>query len=229
MKGTVKRLPTKPPTSLPRKQAQLNVTARRTPELVMAFVGAAGSGVTPVASAFASELKERFGYEIHHIKVSTLLRDAADSVGEKAITTSSKADKIENLQNIGNKLRQIKSADYLMKICVQEIAKRRHNAGGYPKSLAEELHYDALTGRGDKSAERKVHFVPYEGVAPRNLFRLFKHGIERKREGRVVERERKDAVPITQPPMDGFSTFEQVIVRELSLPSADDKPTATLV
>ncbi|TXL75202.1 hypothetical protein FHP25_15105 [Vineibacter terrae] len=134
MKGTVKRLPTKPSASPTRKHAQLNVTARRTPELVMAFVGAAGSGVTPVANAFASELKEQFGYEIHHIKVSTLLRNVADSVGEKSITTGSKADKIENLQNIGNKLRQLKSADYLMKICVQEIAKKRHNAGGYQRA-----------------------------------------------------------------------------------------------
>lgn len=86
----------------------------------------------------------------------------------------------------------------------------------YPKSLATELHEDAvLSGFGDSTA-RKVHFEPYEGIAPRNIFRLFKHGIERKEEGKARTLERTIADPVTKPPLDGFTVFEMVVVNELT-------------
>jgi deoxycytidylate deaminase len=86
----------------------------------------------------------------------------------------------------------------------------------YPKSLATELHEDAVfSGFGDGSAS-KVHFEPYEGIAPRNIFRLFKHGIERKAQGKAQVLERTTADPVTKPPLDGFTVFEMVVVKELT-------------
>lgn len=90
----------------------------------------------------------------------------------------------------------------------------------YPKSLATELHYDALFSGFSEDKKSKVQFVPYEGLAPRNIYRLFKHGIERKEQGKARSQNRKTAEPVTRPPLDGFTVFEQVVVKELTTLSA---------
>ena len=86
----------------------------------------------------------------------------------------------------------------------------------YPKSLATELHYDALFSGFSEGTQKKVQFVSYEGLAPRNIYRLFKHGIERKENGKAKSQGRKKAEPVTRPPLDGFTVFEQVVVKELT-------------
>lgn len=86
----------------------------------------------------------------------------------------------------------------------------------YPKSLATKLHDDALVSGFDEPVHKKVRFVPYEGAAPRNIYRLFKHGIERKESGKAKILERTVAEPVTRPPLDGFTVFEGVVVRELT-------------
>lgn len=85
----------------------------------------------------------------------------------------------------------------------------------FPKSLAVALHSDSISA--SLSAEKKVVFLQYEGVAPKNIIRLFKVSSERKRDGRLFVRQRTDAVPAFQPMLDGFATYEQKIVEELSV------------
>ena len=54
----------------------------------------------------------------------------------------------------------------------------------YPKSLAKDLHSDSIylfdtdTGEGGQ-----VRFEQYQGVAPKNIIRLFKSGLPRKENG----------------------------------------------
>ncbi len=82
----------------------------------------------------------------------------------------------------------------------------------YPKSLALKLHADAVSIR-ESDMGSKLVFLQYEGVAPKNHIRLFKHGNERKEQGKLVVKERKKARPVYQPAIDGFATNEQLVVR----------------
>ncbi len=84
----------------------------------------------------------------------------------------------------------------------------------YPKSLATELHSDSITTSGD--ADSLVQFLQYEGVAPKNVIRLFGHRTERKRQGKAVVVVKKDAHPITHPSIDDFTRHEQLVVADLA-------------
>jgi deoxycytidylate deaminase len=84
----------------------------------------------------------------------------------------------------------------------------------YPKSLAMELHDDAISTRSSE-AGGKVVFLQYEGVAPKNVIRLFKSDAERKERGAAVFLDRRKAEPIFKPAMDGFAAHEQMVVKEV--------------
>jgi deoxycytidylate deaminase len=84
----------------------------------------------------------------------------------------------------------------------------------YPKSLALDLHNDAVsTDEGDKSG--KVVFLQYDGVAPKNVLKLFRSEQDRKAGGKAVVHDKKKATPVYCPAMDGFTTYEQMIVKDL--------------
>jgi deoxycytidylate deaminase len=84
----------------------------------------------------------------------------------------------------------------------------------YPKSLALDLHSDAISPVEDGSG-RHVEFLQYEGVAPKNMVPLFKHGRKRKENGKLFENNPREASPVYPSPLDGFSTREQIIVAKL--------------
>lgn len=86
----------------------------------------------------------------------------------------------------------------------------------YPKSLAIALHGDSIS-LNEKDKGNKTIFLQFEGVAPKNIIRLFKHGSIRKHAGKLLAQSRKSAVPVFQPMLDGFATYEQKIVKELEL------------
>ena len=83
----------------------------------------------------------------------------------------------------------------------------------YAKSLALELHGDSisLTDNGGK----KVSFLQYEGVGPDSVLKLFHSGAARKVGGKVREVDKKSALPILAPPMDGFTTHEKRVITQL--------------
>ena len=86
----------------------------------------------------------------------------------------------------------------------------------YSKSLALELHSDSISvDEGDK--DHKVVFLQYEGVAPRNVIRLFLQRAERKRDGRLYTKQRASASPSSKAPLDGFAIREQHVVAELEV------------
>jgi deoxycytidylate deaminase len=85
----------------------------------------------------------------------------------------------------------------------------------YEKSLALALHRDAISVR-ERDITTHVLFLQYEGVAPKNIIRLFNHGIPRKANGRLLERDPRVATLVFQSPLDGFHRREQIIVNRVA-------------
>jgi hypothetical protein len=90
----------------------------------------------------------------------------------------------------------------------------------YPKSLALTLHVDAVSV-DERDSDSRVIFLQYEGVAPRNMVRLFHSNLERKKDGHVVTREPRQSAPLTHAPLDAFATREQFVLEELERRRAD--------
>jgi deoxycytidylate deaminase len=92
----------------------------------------------------------------------------------------------------------------------------------YPKSLALDLHDDAIT-TVDKSKEDKVLFLQYEGLAPKNIIRIYKSETSRKYDGKAIELDRREAIPISRSPLDGFAQREQIVIERVE---AQEKQSA---
>ena len=84
----------------------------------------------------------------------------------------------------------------------------------YAKSLAVALHGDAVSMK-ETDHESRVTFLQYDGTAPKNMIRLFKHGLQRKRDGRMIKVDPRKATPIFPSPLDGFTVREQLVVDNL--------------
>ncbi len=101
------------------------IQRRRTEELVLAFCGPLGSGVSTVARALEDKIKD-YGYSTHFIKVSGLIRDIDPGPTNPEETYfSGEAKRIDSLQNGGNNSRQKYGKDVLALIGVKEIAFER--------------------------------------------------------------------------------------------------------
>jgi deoxycytidylate deaminase len=83
----------------------------------------------------------------------------------------------------------------------------------YAKSLALELHGDSISLTDDNAT--MCAFLQYEGVGPGSILKLFHHNIERKSGGKAVTHEKKIALPVLPPPMDGFTTHEKRVIDRL--------------
>lgn len=84
----------------------------------------------------------------------------------------------------------------------------------YPKSLALKLHKDAISERREEQATHVI-FTQYEGVAPKNIIRLFKMHDKRKAGGKLITHDPKKSSPICRSPLDGFSVREQIVVKRI--------------
>lgn len=84
----------------------------------------------------------------------------------------------------------------------------------YRKSLALELHGDAITETPDK--DDKVLFRQYDGVAPRNFQRLFKQRGERKANALYQRPDPRTALPVLSVALDSFSDHESRIIARLT-------------
>lgn len=83
----------------------------------------------------------------------------------------------------------------------------------YAKSLALELHGDSIADV--EGGSNKVAFLQYEGVGPDSSSKLFRHGTERKAQGRAKVLDKRMAAPVLPPPMDGFTTHEKRVISRL--------------
>jgi deoxycytidylate deaminase len=69
----------------------------------------------------------------------------------------------------------------------------------YPKSLAARLHDDAVAIDPDGTADGKVLFTPFVGIAPGRYIELFTPGREARKKGREVARPRAGDLPKSVP------------------------------
>jgi deoxycytidylate deaminase len=91
----------------------------------------------------------------------------------------------------------------------------------YSKSLALDLHSDSITLEED--SKDKVRFLQYEGFAPRTSLRLFSSaGRERKKDGKFVETNPKDAKPIFATPLDSYTMTENMVILKFSAGGDDN-------
>ncbi len=86
----------------------------------------------------------------------------------------------------------------------------------YPKSLATELHSDAVSeSEGDDG--KKVLFLQYSGIAPKNVLKLFNVGLTRKdRGGKLKQFNKKTATPVVAVSLDDYATHEKWVIAELT-------------
>ncbi|WP_137107742.1 hypothetical protein [Azospirillum argentinense] len=126
-----------------------NLDQRYTDELVIAFVGPAGSGVTTTALILKEIFERTYNYSTTYIRVSELIKESAPVVGERYAAHLDGEKRIERLQAIGTKLREQVSEAFLAEKCVERIAIDRRERGGY------EQHGDSLV----PIPRRHVHII----------------------------------------------------------------------
>lgn len=83
----------------------------------------------------------------------------------------------------------------------------------YEKSLAVKLHPDSISE--DERELNKVIFKQFQGFAPRHILDLFSIKAERKRAGKLVEVDRKSALPIYRRYLDSFTVYEDKVVDDV--------------
>ncbi|MCP1237757.1 deaminase [Gluconobacter kondonii] len=108
------------------------ISDRRSQELIIAFVGPVGSGVSTCAEKTSEILKSNYGYDVClHQRLSDLITQEASRVEEKA--PSKYGDKnlyITEMQNIGNKLREKFGESYLVEKTIEKIRDIRDKKEG---------------------------------------------------------------------------------------------------
>jgi deoxycytidylate deaminase len=93
----------------------------------------------------------------------------------------------------------------------------------YPKSLAKQLHSDAIRVGSDEPEDNRIPFEPFLGIGPRRFFDLFSlklssgYAIERKKDGAMVDWDyRRDAKPRVPMLPTSYLEREQLISRNLN-------------
>ncbi|NKB79160.1 hypothetical protein HED49_10750 [Ochrobactrum daejeonense] len=100
---------------------------RFTQELVFGIVAPIGSGATTVAKILKQKIEENFGYKADVIKISEIINERAESVGENSVAAKA-LDRVERLQSMGNKLREKHSNDVLSILSIDKINRSRTNS-----------------------------------------------------------------------------------------------------
>ncbi len=101
------------------------IEKRKTAELVVAFCGPLGSGVSTVIQKF-KKVAENYRYDVRVIKLSDFIKKNSSKVGTQVnFKPLSACDKIVKLQDKGNELRQEFGNDILSQLAITEISSYR--------------------------------------------------------------------------------------------------------
>lgn len=105
---------------------------RQANDMVLAFCGAIGSRINEDILTSYQEVLESEGYKYHTIKISKIIETAFNQgsygleepigVSSLSSTPSSKFDRYQRLQILGNTIREKLGDDALARLCIQEIA-----------------------------------------------------------------------------------------------------------
>jgi deoxycytidylate deaminase len=145
---------------------ELNIEDRHTDELVFALVGPVGSGATKTAALLANILREKYDYDIHPIRVSDLIKEFANVVGESVPDRLDRHARTTKLQLVGDKFREQFGYTYLAQKCIEKIAVHRVEDGDGYEKVGDQLvpkprrlvHIiDSLKNPGEVSLLRQVY------------------------------------------------------------------------
>src|SRR5215213_5532108 len=92
---------------------------RRTEELVIALVGPVGAGVSTVARILGELLRDQFLYEVSTYRVSQVIDASRSLLRESARPATLGAERISDLQSLGNSLRERFGTAFLAERCVK--------------------------------------------------------------------------------------------------------------
>lgn len=93
----------------------------KTNELIIGLTGPLCSGLTTISKEL-KEILEGKGYKCHLIKVSSFIKDHATKVGEKYNNSEKYSERVNNLQDIGDKIRNHYRKNYALAVlCCQKI------------------------------------------------------------------------------------------------------------
>jgi deoxycytidylate deaminase len=108
------------------------ISDRLSQELVIAFVGPVGSGVSTAAGMAADLLHTKFRYDVAAIiKVSSIIAAEAHRVGMRPPPRIPLQTYISEMQDAGNRLRRKYGNNYLTEKIVEKICEERKARGGY--------------------------------------------------------------------------------------------------
>ncbi|MGX9963686.1 anti-phage dCTP deaminase [Roseomonas sp. F4] len=108
------------------------ISDRLSQELIIAFVGPVGSGVSTSASFINEILEGTYGYRVFPIiKPSDIIKAECHRVGMTIGSRVELNEYIASMQNAGNKLREMFGGDYLAEKIVERICRYRAEGGGY--------------------------------------------------------------------------------------------------
>lgn len=144
----------------PPKKAE-KISDRRTPELVIALVGPVGSGITDMAQILKDKLERDYQYEgVRIIKVSGIIKECSRLVGETPGEGLPEFERINHLQDVGNKLRSAFGGDYLARKCISKIAEDRQESGldgDNPKPRRKAFIIDSLKHPDEVAVLREIY------------------------------------------------------------------------
>jgi deoxycytidylate deaminase len=182
---------------------------RLSQELVVAMIGPVGSGVSRTSTIINETLRERFDYQSRDvIKLSSVIDEDAHKVGCSKSTGMGARDRIDHLQETGNRLRQQYGSDYLAKRAIGVIALDRA-ANGFeelekggpprPRRMRSVWIIDSLKNDEELALLRSVYkdvLLVFGVFAPEHIRkrRLRQSGITEAEIGGIMDRDQGEVL-----------------------------------
>lgn len=105
-------------------------------EVVIGIVGAIGSNINVLQNILKTELEDTFNFDVFVIKVSEdILKNHPNITSVDDYDLSTKYKRINSLMNLGNKLREFYSLDYISLEVAAKIRDLRKSYKGSKKEL----------------------------------------------------------------------------------------------
>ena len=210
---------------------------RQSTELVIALVGPIGSGVTTTGEMLSDILRSRYGYQVPGIiKLSKIIRTEAFRVGGQPAGRERLAVYIDDMQTIGNRLREKFGPRYLAEKAIEQITRQRQSVGGYRDSDGRRLVQpvraayiiDSIKNIEEYQLLRQVYgqsLLLFGVFAPDELRRerLVTNGTDDKAVDRIFQRDEGEDQTFGQKTRDTFGEADFFICNDTRRSTLHDK------
>lgn len=98
----------------------VELTDRLTDEIIIGLVGAVGSGSSTTGEIISRILKDEYAYDVRYIKLSSIINEKSPSIDLTEVSDD-ESDRIEKLQDNGNKLRRRFGNSILCEYAIEKI------------------------------------------------------------------------------------------------------------